>query len=99
MSLSVDNVERQCLCVIVAVNCRYCHFETPKCALFTTMKSVRGPDAGCINTMMLVTILKSRVGLNALQLFLSCINIRAPDLNGFQRNRQIESRCFCINSM
>ena len=84
-SLSLDIVERQGLCVTVTVNCRNCSFETPKCALFTTMKSARGPDAGCVNTMMLIPVLKSRVGLNDLHLFLSCVNIRAPDLRRLQR--------------
>ena len=84
-SLSLDIVERQGLCVTVTVNCRNCGFETPKCALFTTMKTARGPDAGCVNTMMLIPVLKSRVGLNDLHLFLSCVNIRAPDLRGLQR--------------
>ena len=67
--LSLDIVERQGLCVNVTVNCRNCGFETPKCALFTTMKSARVPDAGCVNTMMLIPVLKFRVGLNDLHLF------------------------------
>ena len=69
----------------VTINCRNCGFETPKGALFTTMKSARGPDAVCVNTMMLIPVLKSRVGLNDLHLFLSCVNIRALDLGGLQR--------------
>ena len=49
------------------------------------MKSTRGSDAGCVNTIMLIPFLKSRVGLNDLQMFLSCVNIRAINLRGLQR--------------
>ena len=49
------------------------------------MKPQRGPDAGCINTMMLMPVVKSRVGLNDLNLVLSCLNIKAPSIRVLQR--------------
>ena len=57
-------MERQGLSVSVVAKCNKCGFNTPKTGLFTTMKTKRGPDAGCNNTMMLMPVLKSRVGIN-----------------------------------
>ena len=78
-------VERQGLCVSVLVTCKRCGFKIPKSGLLTTVKPQRGPDAGCINTMMLMPVLKSRVGLNDLNLVLSCLNIKAPSTRILQR--------------
>lgn len=84
-SVSIQIVERQGLCVSVIAKCKKCGFKTPKTGLFTKMKTQKGPDAGCINTMILMPVLKSRVGINDLQLVLSCINVRTPDKRGLQR--------------
>ncbi|MEW8543120.1 MAG: hypothetical protein AB2693_06255 [Candidatus Thiodiazotropha sp.] len=84
-SVSIHIVERQGLCVSVVAKCNKCGFNTPKTGLFTKMKAQRGPDAGCINTMMLMPVLKSRVGINDLNMTLACLNIRSPDKRGLQR--------------
>ena len=47
------------------------------------MKIQRGPDAGCYNTMMLVPVLKSRIGIKVMTL--ACLNIQSPDKRGLQR--------------
>lgn len=84
-SVNIDIAERQGLCVSIIVKCNNCGFETPKTGLFTKIKSQRGPEAGCINHMMLMPVLKSRIGLKDLNFTLSCLNVRAPDIRGLQR--------------
>ena len=84
-SVSIHIVERQGLSVSVVAKCNKCGFNTPKTGLFTTMKTQRGPDAGCNNTMMLMPVLKSRVGINDLVMTLACLNIQSPDKRGLQR--------------
>ena len=84
-STCIDIVDRHGLYLSVIVKCKSCGFKTPKTGLFKTVKPKRGPDSGCLNTMILMPVLKSRVGLNDLDLVLSCLNVRPPDKRGLQR--------------
>lgn len=84
-SVGISVVERKGLCVSVIATCKDCGFKTPKTKLYTAVKSQRGPETGCINTMMLMPVLKSRIGINDLNLVMSCLNIRTPDERGLQR--------------
>ena len=84
-SVRLNIVERQGLCISVSVTCKNCGYKTPKCALFTTMKPERGPDAGCINSMVLLPVVKSRVGLNDVNLLLSCLNIKPQNIRVLQK--------------
>ena len=84
-SVSINIVKRQGLCTSVVVKCKSCGYETPQTGLYTTIKSEKGPQAGCLNTMLLLPVLKSRVGLNDLNMMLSCLNIKSPDKRGLQR--------------
>ena len=82
---TVSIVEWKGLCASVSVTCKNCGFKSPKTGLFTTVKPQRDPDGGCINTMMLMPVVKSRVGLSDLNLVLSCLNIKAPSIRVLQR--------------
>lgn len=84
-SVSISVTERQGLCVSVTATCNSCMFKTRKTDLFTKIKTKRGPDAGCLNISVLLPVTKSRIGINDLNLVLSCLNIRAPDKRGLQR--------------
>ena len=53
--------------------------------LYTRIKSEKEPEAGCLNTILLLPVHKSRIGLNDLNMILSCLNIKSPDKRGLQR--------------
>ena len=84
-TVTVSDVERKGLCACVSVTCKNCGFKTPKTGLFTTVKPQRGPYGGCINTMMVMPVVKSRVGLFDLNLVLFCLNVKVPSICVLQR--------------
>ena len=84
-TVTVSNVERKGLCASVSATCKNCGFKTPKNGLFTAVKPQRGPDGGCINRMIVMPVVKSRVGLSDINLVLSCLYVKAPSICVLQR--------------
>jgi hypothetical protein len=77
--------DRQGLCVSLKVKCSNCKFITDTSKLFNSIKSTRGPDAGCLNSALLLPVLLSKVGINDILLMLSALNIQAPNKRGLQK--------------
>jgi hypothetical protein len=81
----LDIVDRQGICVSGILTCRNCAFSTDKVELYTKVKTSNGPDAGSLNSALLLPVMKSRVGISDQLLSLSCLNIKVPDSRGLQR--------------
>lgn len=77
--------KRQGLCNTVCVQCNNCKFKSNMVELFTKVKKRRGPPAGILNDALLIPVLKSKMGISDIQLFLSCLNIMSPNKRVMQR--------------
>jgi hypothetical protein len=43
-----------------------------------SIKKARGPHAGALNEMVVLPVIKSKLGVSDIHLVLSCLNIKAP---------------------
>jgi len=71
-------ISRTGLCLSIAVHCKSCHFISSAVEMTATIKKNRGPAAGALNEMVVLPVLKSKVGISDISLILSCLNIRPP---------------------
>lgn len=75
---------RQGLCISVVVKCINCTFASSIIDLFESYKPARGPDAGTLNTCLVIPVLKTKVGISHVTHMLSCLNIKPPCRQGLQ---------------
>jgi len=73
---------RQGLCVTLRVTCDKCKFQSSYLDMFQKVekKCGRGPQAGNINNMLLISALKTKVGASDISFILSCLNVRSPSM-------------------
>lgn len=77
-STRISITQRHGLCVVLSVECLSCHFRSEPVEMSSRIKGKRGPGAGQLNEMLVLPVLKSRVGIADVSLMLSCLNIKPP---------------------
>ena len=85
-SMYVKIVRRHGLCVLLTVSCRRCGFKSKPVEMSARLKhQKRGIGASELNERLLLSVLKSRLGIEDLNLFLTCLNINAPSKTVMQK--------------
>ncbi|KAH3861819.1 hypothetical protein DPMN_024770 [Dreissena polymorpha] len=59
--------------------------------LSNTIKKPRGPSAGVLNEMILLPVMKSKMGMADVSLVLSCLNIKPPSDSLMQKKMNLMS--------
>ena len=77
-------IERKGLCVYMSIQCGNCNYKSPVMPMTETVKPKRGPDASVLNSMLMLPVLKSKVGLEDVSNVLTCLNIKAPSKTTMQ---------------
>lgn len=77
-NIKVQINHRNGLCLTLSTVCSSCHFKTSPVIMTESVKKARGPLAGALNNMVVLPVLKSKLGIADIQLVLSCLNIKAP---------------------
>jgi hypothetical protein len=77
--VKVAVTKRAGLCVTVQMKCSSCKYQAPPVNLTDTMKKSRGPAAGVLNDMLVLPVLKSKLGLMDVSLVLSLLKHKASN--------------------
>lgn len=80
---------RHGLCIQLTVRCRSCHFVSKPVEMSARLKRKRGIGASELNERLLLTVLKSRLGIEDVNLLLSCLNIKTPSKSVLQRKLNV----------
>ncbi|XP_053379978.1 uncharacterized protein LOC123528007 [Mercenaria mercenaria] len=89
--LETQITDRTGLFITLSVNCHHCHCSSGEINMSEKVKKSRGPPAGALNEMLLLPVLKSRMGLSDVLLVLSCLNIKTPNRNTLQSKLNVLS--------
>lgn len=84
-NLSVKIEKRVGLCITLSLECRYCKYKSPGVPMSETVPMPHGPDAGALNNMLAVSVLKSRNGIQDVFKVLTCMNIKVPTVKTVQK--------------
>lgn len=84
-SMYIDIERRHGLCVQLTVCCRSCRFKSKPVEMSARLKTNRGVGGVGLNERLLLTVLKSRLGIQDLNLFLTCLNIKSPSKTALQQ--------------
>ncbi|KAH3866911.1 hypothetical protein DPMN_030034 [Dreissena polymorpha] len=89
--VSVSVVHRRELAISICAECRGCHYKPTPMELSNTIKKPRGPGAGVLNEMILLPVMKSKMGMADVSLVLSCLNIKPPSDSLMQKKMNLMS--------
>ena len=91
--ISTTITKRIGLCIYVSLECANCGYKSPSMPMSETTKPPRGPPAGALNDMLILSVLKSKIGIDDASNLLTCLNIRTPCKTTLQRkmNRMAEN--------
>lgn len=89
--VSVSVVHRRGLAISICAECRGCHYKSTPMELSNTIKKPRGPGAGVLNEMILLPVMKSKMGMADVSLVLSCLNIKPPSDSLMQKKMNLMS--------
>lgn len=92
--IKVRIVKRNGLCVYASVRCNFCGYNGPVVPMSDTIKKQQtGPEAGALNQMAVVPVLKSKVGMDDVRTVLTCLGIKAPSSSTLQRKLNNMANC------
>jgi len=77
-TIQIDITKRKGLCIHLSLKCNVCSLFTPAMAMSDEIATDKGPSAGALNSLAVLPILKSKVGIEDTANMLSCLNIRCP---------------------
>jgi hypothetical protein len=97
-TLKMNIKKRQGLHITMSAKCKGCKMVTPNISLSDTMTNKRGPPTGALNKMLVLPIMKSKVGIDDVGLVLSCLNIKPPSHTCIQKHlNNLSDRATTLN--
>ena len=77
--LNLKVTKRNGLCISLQAQCSACHFKSNEQTMTETQRlSKRGPETGLLNQMVVLPVLKSKMGMSDVSFLLNCVNVKTP---------------------
>lgn len=79
------SMSRTGLCVSITASCSRCKFRSQAMDMSEKIPKARGPAGGALNEMLLIPVMKSKMGIDDVLMVMTCMNIKAPSRSLLQR--------------
>jgi hypothetical protein len=79
------SMSRTGLCVSLTACCSRCQYRSPSMDMSEKIRKARGPAGGALNEMLLLPVMKSKMGIDDVLMVMACMNIKAPSRSVLQK--------------